>query len=168
LSAVKERTISAMNASTLASRDSAVMPVDRIGALAQAPSLGSNLWHTMNLDAQSLRQAVFRLARKIRGIRKVSQSMSEKVATQAITEKFIYHCPTCNGAKERMIGDVLRSCNACHGSGVRRYSDQERAKAIGVTLEQYGKGWGKLLASAMALVDEAEISTGVAVKEALK
>jgi hypothetical protein len=60
------------------------------------------------------------------------------IAAQALMEYAIDFCPTCKSGEipdqsEREGAQPMKTCPSCSGTGRRRYSDEERAEAMGRT-----------------------------------
>lgn len=61
------------------------------------------------------------------------QTLIIKVIEQCLHEYLSPFCAECNGAKEMVLEALKVTCPACDGSGVRRYSDEDRARAMQVS-----------------------------------
>ena len=106
--------------------------IDRVAACGKCSPLGVKLWKARYmLEAKAYQDARGELislysARYVRERREIA----EKIADQALHEFMSFFCATCNGAKEVMVGELKVTCSACLGSGVKRYSDAERATSM--------------------------------------
>ena len=61
------------------------------------------------------------------------------MAAAAIIELIHPYCTTCGGAREIMGEKIKVICPTCSGIGVRRYTDSERAKMVGIKPEDWHK-----------------------------
>lgn len=156
--AVREALISALGGyQSLAASDHAERPVDRLGALAYAQlcadgtvggdaksflaSLGVDLICVKFANLASSREpAALKLAVVLnwRANRlKLSAAKLETVARWAIGEWVNSACLTCKGAKAMPVelgvegAQPMMECPTCHGSGLMRWTDEERLQALG-------------------------------------
>ena len=54
----------------------------------------------------------------------------------AVLERSYPHCEACNGVKEiKRPGMPVLRCDECHGSGIRRYTDQDRRRVFKRSLD---------------------------------
>lgn len=127
---------------TVEERESAI---DRIGALGRASKLGRALWHWKYAgDADSARSAYKHLVRKAMRRTKIYRhsrdfKLLEKICTAVLHEWLHPNCRTCGG-KGAFIDEERNlkiTCSTCSGSRLHRYSDQERAQALGVDPQAY-------------------------------
>lgn len=103
--------------------------IDKLTAFAYSDRLGTLLWRVKYFNCQqSYKPALLILAKRLKPI---NREIAYKVAQQAMNEWLFSFCKTCLGAKEVKAGELVVSCKACCGTGVRRYTDQERQQAIG-------------------------------------
>lgn len=134
--------------------------IDKLTAFSYAEKLGTLLWRVKYFnDASSYRPAVFLLAK---ALPRLNKGIAIKVSQQVMNEWLYGFCQVCLGAKEVLSGEHVILCNSCGGSGVRKYTDAERAKAIGANCANMGKQI-KLLHDIIGGID-----VGVAVKTRLK
>ena len=59
-----------------------------------------------------------------------SPELAAKICEQVASEYIAQFCISCGGTRERIEGDLKVPCSVCHGSGVGRYSDTERARMM--------------------------------------
>ena len=120
-------------------------PVDRVAAAAKAPLI--DLWRD---DAQSLRslhqKALIAFRDRYKG-----ESRSEIIVSQALTEYLNPHCAVCRGAghvlKPTQMASLLTHtapCSACDGSGIRKHTDEVRARSMRVSTGTATKIAGKI------------------------
>ena len=69
---------------------------------------------------------------------RIKEAQASVIASQVIQEHVIDFCPTCTGRGEVPIQGIdrdgivpMQECGTCGGHGTRRYTDHERAEAIG-------------------------------------
>lgn len=109
--------------------------IDRVAASGKCPPLGLSLWKARYmLEAAAYRNArdgLFKLCRD-RYTREKPEILV-KLVDQSLHEWLSSACAECNGATEVMAGDLRVICSVCRGSGVKRYSDEERARAMGLS-----------------------------------
>lgn len=121
--------------------------VDRVAASGRAPRLGLDLWKARYL----LESKAYQDARKglVHAFREryvhETPSIAEKCTEEALSEFLGPACSTCNGARELVIGDLRVECEPCHGSGLKVYSDWERASRMQLSLQ-----WVRKLAPKLA------------------
>jgi hypothetical protein len=59
-------------------------------------------------------------------------SFVEGICRQAMVEFSDWACPTCGGRKHAVLANGVRVvCEACDGSGLRRYSNGDRRRGAG-------------------------------------
>jgi hypothetical protein len=108
--------------------------VDKLTAFSYSDRLGTLLWRVKyHNDAASYKPAVFLLAKNLPNI---SKGIAIRIAEQALKEWVMSFCASCLGAKEVRSGDHVITCPCCGGSGVRKYTDRERAAAIGANMSK--------------------------------
>lgn len=152
--------------STNANEESAI---DRILALATADRLGSLLWRLRLVnDARSFHPAALILAHRVRRSnakgRPLTHAVEQRLAERVITEWLDDVCRACVGRGHRVAKDspvALHACTTCNGTGRRRHSDAERAKAMGFTVSSHA--WSERFAWAHALVAAVDRQTWVSV-----
>jgi len=103
--------------------------IDKLTAFSYADRLSTLLWRLKyGNDASAYKPVIFLLAKTLKPL---NRNISIKIAEQAIHEWLFPLCPTCQGTKERMAGELRVVCRACSGVGVNRFSDRERELKIG-------------------------------------
>jgi hypothetical protein len=80
-------------------------------------------------DAREALTALF-LAR----YRSESRLIAEKCVEEALSEFMGPACGDCLGAREMIVGDLRVVCESCGGSGLKAYSDFERARRMSMGL----------------------------------
>lgn len=65
-----------------------------------------------------------------------SQGIAERVVNECLHEFLGPVCIVCSGRKELIAGDLKITCAECDGSGLRRYSDVDRARAMQLSLQR--------------------------------
>lgn len=133
--------------------------IDRVSAAGKASRLGTDLWRARYLlesvaykDAQ--RQLVTLFLQRYRSEQPI---MAQKCVEEALNEWLGPACGTCNGARELIAGDLRVRCNSCEGSGLKIYSDIERASRMQLSLGRVRLLAGKLrwLACELGSLDRA-------------
>lgn len=109
--------------------------IDRVAAAGKASELGVNLWkarYMLEVKAyQSTREGLVALYRE--RYRREEPRLVASVIDQCLHEFLSPFCGSCNGAKEMMAGDLKVTCQSCSGTGVRRYGNEERARAMKIS-----------------------------------
>lgn len=163
-------------------------PVDRLTALAAAQwrradaasrasflcSLGRDLIAFKGASRpDSWAEAVAKLAEALqcRKLKNLSFGDRQRIAAWAVQEFAVDMCPSCLGAKEVPQFDgqedgyqPMMSCRACSGSGKRRYTDGERAAAMGQSYAEAMNEAHRIIADAQGLA----VSTAAAMLERWK
>lgn len=112
--------------------------VDRVAASGRASPLGLNIWKARYmLESKAYREAHSALVALFLG-RYGSESplVAEKCVEEALSEFMGPACTACNGARELVTDSLRVECEACGGSGLRIYSDFERARRMQMSLER--------------------------------
>ena len=155
---------------TVEYRESAI---DRVGALAHAGKLSRLLMH-WKYAGQDVRNAVLEelliKARRRFGIGPgaVDHPVLVKTCKQAMREYHSPQCASCGGARELVVANLRITCSDCSGVGVRRYSDQVRAEAIGVAMEAYKSIWEARLTAVNQILGARDSLAVLAVKNQLR
>lgn len=112
--------------------------VDRVAAMGRVERIGANLWRAKyQYDASSYKQAVLELIGMYRQRNpRESSEIVRTVVEQCFREWISGMCPSCLGARELIVGDRRVVCDTCQGSGIRHYSDFERARGMSVSLQR--------------------------------
>ena len=120
--------------------------VDVVGALAFASMAGSRLLRgAYGLDAGALRSLVLTLTRRAARRRGMVGPVAKRIAIQALREYVLPRCRVCLGAREQIAGSLRVVCPLCEGSGLHRYSDRERAEALGESVQDYRRHYAASL-----------------------
>jgi hypothetical protein len=112
--------------------------VDRVAASGKASSLGVNLWKARYmLESPAYKMAIKGLIEHYRA-RYVSEDIgiAQMVVEQVLSEYLASFCSTCNGSRELIINELKVTCDTCRGSGLKRYSDLERAGMMKMSLQR--------------------------------
>jgi len=139
-----EHLATSLSGSDLSWSEGKTKPVEYVAAMSAATRLGSDIFRAADHDAHAMRRAVLQLmslaAKKIgrKGIG-ITSAQAQIMAAAAILELIHPYCTTCGGAREIMGEKIKVICPTCSGIGVRRYTDTERAKMVGVTPENWHK-----------------------------
>jgi DnaJ-class molecular chaperone len=88
-------------------------------------------------DLKALRRAILLLARHARVSMRLAVNPSVQLATTAVFEIMHWQCRQCHGASEQRINGIRQVCPSCEGIGVHRWSDYERARTSGYTIETW-------------------------------
>jgi hypothetical protein len=143
---MKESLAHAMNSSDLEPHewDCALDKIHAMGLTAINNPIGASAIRFIDAgQAKSYQQLIYLLAKKASIEFKCSRDMLNKLAEQAVKEAVFPFCRACDGRKEVKIEERVIVCHSCGGSGYHAHTDLERARAIGVEIEAYGKGWAK-------------------------
>lgn len=109
--------------------------IDKLTAFSYSDRLGTLLWRVKYFnDASSYKPAVLILAKRLP---RLNRGIAIKVSDQALREWLNNFCGACNGAKEIRSGDHVITCPTCNGGGVRKYTDRERAAAVGANMGKH-------------------------------
>lgn len=155
---MRESLASAINSSDLKQREKPCS-IDKVTTLGMASvgndSIGADSIRFVEaLNAKSYKELLYGLAKRLQrdtGFKNITRSMTHKICDVVIKEAALVSCHTCLGAKEIKGENKLFVCPTCNGTGLHRYTDRERAMALGMTEEAYLKGWNKKFATAQSL-----------------
>jgi len=165
---IREQVVSALLSKDLAWQADFERPIDRLTALGLSDPLGAALWRFKYLhDRASYQRALHLLAHKVTCQLKVDLTYARQLSTVAIKEYAVDTCDKCNGVGHIYEGIHAGKCNACDGSGVKRYSDVERALAAGLPMESWSKHQRKFDWAVTCLVS-AVAATGAKVNALLR
>ncbi len=70
--------------------------------------------------------------------------IARKCVEQALSEYLGPQCKDCGGSKELMIDQQLKLCPTCDGSGLRRYTDDQRAGRMKIERRNVERRAGKM------------------------
>lgn len=118
--------------------------IDKVAASGMCDPLGVLLWKARYMleswaYPQIEEEMFFRMGREFKGYRKINPVILRRVAKQSLTEFVFNKCTTCKGRGHIPNGDLIISCEDCIGSGVRRYTEQDRAEGTGLSKERVAK-----------------------------
>lgn len=139
-----EHLATSLSGSDLSWTEGKTKPVEYVAAMSAATRLGSDIFRAADHDAHAMRRAVLQLmslaAKKLgRNKLSITRAQAQTLAAAAILELINPYCTTCGGAREIMGEKIKVICPTCSGIGVRRYTDSERAKIVGVKPEDWHK-----------------------------
>lgn len=143
---LREAVITSLDASTLASSEIREMPIDRVAAMGRMSELGATFWRLKRRPGLYLanRVALLLVNKMLKRQPRLGRDMADKIARQVVLEAILYQCRTCEG--KGVIASTDRSktdtqCRKCNGTRMHRYSDYERAAALGLCVDVYRKAW---------------------------
>jgi hypothetical protein len=112
--------------------------IDRVAASGKASPLGVSLWKARYmLESRAYHDAIKGLIQRyLDRYKREDGNMARIIVEQAISEYLAPFCVDCHGAREMVIQDLKVTCQTCHGSGVRRYTDYDRARLMKLSLER--------------------------------
>lgn len=123
----------ATNSSDLEMEEGVVKDVDRVAAMATGSPLGGLLFRYREGGQRRWgKQIIVILSRRVVRHTRLTRSVSDRVAAQALLEWSTPLCTLCGGAREVLHNDVMVVCPQCVGSGTRRWTDEDRKRAIGL------------------------------------
>ena len=148
--------------------------IDRVTALGAAgilTPLGVALYRVyVANDRHAYWEAMARLAKLVRtkNSTRLPYSWREAIAKQAMNEVVFPMCTRCMGSREIMQDQLTIPCTQCDGSGVRKFSDEERAKAIGVEILAFRRVFDDPLRDALCILSAHAHQAKRKVNEALE
>jgi hypothetical protein len=158
---IREQVVSALLSKDLAWHADFERPIDRLTALGLSDPLGAALWRFKYLhDRASYQRALHLLAHKVTCQLKVELSYARQLSTAAIKEYAIDTCDKCNGVGHIYEGLHAGKCKPCDGSGVKSYTDTERALAAGLPVESWPKHQKKFDRTVTCLVSAVAATGG--------
>ena len=131
--------------------------IDRVAAAGRAERIGVCLWKARYmLEAWAYQESNnLLLKRFISRYKAEDAGVAQKIVSQALQEFLLSFCSTCLGAKELIDDDLKIICEDCGGSGVKRYTDRERARSMQMSLQRY-RSVSHKLAWVQRLINEEE------------
>jgi hypothetical protein len=136
----KEKLATDVRSTNLAWNEREVKSIDRITALGLSDQLGAALFRfKYAADAFAGKKALHLLAHRAKCKLGVELSYATKLATACLQEFVIDACEKCNGTGLVMNGGHHDQCPKCKGSGVKCYTDTERAMTAGLPVESWPK-----------------------------
>lgn len=151
---IKESVLSSLYRTLECDPNHAEPNVIKVASLARASALGRELWHLA--AGQNSASAIPLLVREMRRDNRLNAGLCVKIASHALYEHMHPGCRTCGGETEIMVEQVKVGCPTCAKSGVHRYSDTERAQAIG---ERMNPGMSRLMRLALDIISEHDRAT---------
>jgi hypothetical protein len=109
--------------------------VDRVAACGKADALGVAIWKAKyGLESACYHAAVKGLTKAyLARYKREGQPLAEMLCEQVLSEFIAQFCVACQGRRELVIDDRMQACTACAGSGVRRYTDEQRARMMRIS-----------------------------------
>lgn len=158
---IREQVVSALLSKDLAWHADFERPIDRLTALGLSDPLGAALWRFKYLhDRSSYQRALHLLAHKVTCQLKVDLNYARQLSTAAIKEYAIDTCDKCNGVGHIYEGIHAGKCKPCDGTGMKRYSDVERALAAGMPVDSWPKHQKKFDRAVTCLVSAVAATGG--------
>lgn len=110
--------------------------VDRVAASGRVNGLWLALWKAKYmLEVRAHRSAINGLETHYRDRYKAERpEIATKIVLQIIREYIASFCVDCGGVRELLINDLKVTCVTCKGTGVRFYSDFDRARSMKLSL----------------------------------
>lgn len=115
--------------------------VDRVAAGGKVDVLGLSLWKARYmLEVGAYHDARQRMMERYpKRWPKMPYRLMAGVIDQCLHEYLAPFCRVCLGAKEMIIDKKRVLCSKCEGSGLRRYSDSDRARGMKCSLVEIAK-----------------------------
>lgn len=164
---VREQLGSAIGASDLRMHETEERPIDRIAAAAFSRALGSRLQRLKyGGDRSCFEPAMRELVLVVRGrvhaksarVRSEVEPLIERLVVRAMHEWVGDSCERCHGRGwvHRHTHGARRQCRSCAGTGRLRPLVTDRALAIGMEVDRYGKHWDAWIDSILWLLESAD------------
>lgn len=104
----------------------------------KASALGVNLWKAKYmLESVAYKDAIKELSLLyLDRYRREDRETAQKLVEQALSEYLAAFCQTCKGAREMVVNELKVVCMECDGSGIRRYTDYDRAVVLKMSLQR--------------------------------
>jgi hypothetical protein len=111
--------------------------IDRVAAAGKCSRLGLDLWKARYLLEVKAYQDVSESLRLhyLNKYKAESQGIAERIVSECLHEFLGPVCLVCSGRRELVVGDLKITCAECDGSGLRRYSDIDRARHMQLSLQ---------------------------------
>lgn len=108
--------------------------IDKVAALGLADELGVLLWKAKYMSESWAYVKARRILINLHSNRFPNEArlIVDAVVEQCLHEYVSDMCQWCKGAKEIIANEKRVVCDACNGSGVKKYTDFERAKTMKV------------------------------------
>jgi hypothetical protein len=147
----------------------------RIAALARAGRLGIILWHWKYAKEDRAEEALNlltrRSAKRLRlrhiGEGKMEYRLLKAACRQALAEWYSPECAYCGGRGEQKEEHKTFTCPKCEGSGVRNYTEWERADALMISNLHYQHVWDRRFRVIHSLIVGKDAETGAKIMEQL-
>lgn len=149
-----ERLATAVVTDDLGHDDLRTVPVDLVASLAAASRLGSDLFRAADNDAAAFRRAILLLTRDTMVRTRIGRSQAQKLSYLAIRETLHWQCRKCDGAGQVIVGDLKVVCPKCEGTGLHRWSDNDRAKIMKIELAKWPM-WSKKYSIVLCVASDA-------------
>ena len=165
---LRQLVAAALHSSDLGDDPTRETPLDRILAMAHADRLGGLLWRLrLANDAAAFAPATLIVSRRLRRgtDRRSRAEIFDRVAARAVQEWLDDLCRVCLGRGKLVAKDTpvaTHVCVRCSGTGRRRHSDAERARAIGLSMDAARK-WTPKFALAHEIIADADAGAGLEV-----
>jgi len=145
---MRESVAAAINSSHLEEKEweTSIDKIKALGYTAKYSPVGVEAIHLIDsLQPKAYKQVVYLLAKKANAkfSKQASREMTIRICHQVIKEAAFKFCRSCAGRKELKAGERVITCHSCQGSGWHRHTDNERAQALGVTIDVYLKNWSR-------------------------
>jgi len=103
--------------------------VDRVAASGRASTLGLQIWKARYmLESKAYQDAIKGLtAHYLCRYKAERPDMARRLAEEILSEFMGPSCTTCNGARELVVEELRVMCDTCRGTGLKHYTDIERA-----------------------------------------
>lgn len=129
---------------------------DRVASLGFVDPLGAAMVRMVaGNDASVYGRVIFLLGKKSAKLFKCSSGMRQKLGKTVVNEFVFAFCRTCRGSKTTMQAELKIQCPTCHGHGMHRFSDHERATSLGISITAYRAGWANRLDMTRGALDAA-------------
>lgn len=136
----KDKYASDVRSSNLAWNEREEKAIDRLTAMGMSDQLGAALFRfKFASDAAAGKRALHLLAHKAKCNLGMDLGYATKLSVACLKEFVLDNCVPCNGSGLLLNGARYDKCPKCDGSGVKRYSDTERALAAGLPVESWSK-----------------------------
>lgn len=108
-----------------------------VGALAFSGRLGAELVRLRSRSGHDPATAVLLLTKAVRHENKgVGFGIARRIAAGALAEWLEGTCRVCEGTRFVKRDQMPVTCQSCNGSGMRRFNDGERKRALGLDPER--------------------------------
>lgn len=164
---VREQLGSAVGASDLRMHDAEERPIDRIAALAFSRTLGARLQRLKYGNDRAcwepaMRELVLvvraRVHAKSSRVRAEVEPLIDRLVARALHEWIGDTCGRCHGRGwvHKAMHGARRQCRSCGGTGRLRPMVTDRALAIGMEVERYGRHWDAWIDAIVRMLDAAD------------